>query len=59
MRRSRLMLALCIGGLVLAGSAITAAENIAQIRPTGYVTDLAGIIKPAARQQLEALSTEL
>ena len=59
MKRSRLMLALCIGGLVLAVSAITSAEDIAQIRPTGYVTDLAGIIKPAAKQQLEALATEL
>jgi uncharacterized protein len=59
MKRNGLMLASCIGGLVLAVSVITRAEDIKQIRPTGYVTDLAGIIKPASKAQLEAMATEL
>ena len=59
MKRSRPILASCIGGLALAVSGITWAEDIKQIRPSGYVTDLAGIIKPAAKEQLEALATEL
>ena len=59
MKHSGQRLAWCIGGLVLAVNGITRAEDIKQIRPTGYVTDLAGIIRPAAKQQLEALGTEL
>jgi len=59
MKHSAQRLAWCIGGLVLAVNGITRAEDIKQIRPTGYVTDLAGIIRPAAKQQLEALGTEL
>src|SRR5271157_1015262 len=43
--------------LVLGGAAH--GENIKQIRPTGYVTDLAGIIQPQTKSQLEALCTEL
>src|SRR5208283_3983735 len=43
--------------LVLGGA--TRAENIKQIRPTGYVTDLAGIIQPQTKSQLEALCAEL
>jgi uncharacterized protein len=49
----------CVGWLVLALSAITHADNIKQIHPTGYVTDLAGVIQPQAQSQLEALCTEL
>lgn len=59
MKRSGQMVAWCISGFVLAVSVVTHAEDIKQIRPTGYVTDLAGIIKPAAKQQLEALGAEL
>jgi uncharacterized protein len=35
------------------------AEDIKTIHPTGYVTDLAGVIAPAAKAQLEALCTEV
>jgi uncharacterized protein len=35
------------------------AENIKAIRPTGYVTDLAGVIEPATRLRLDNLCTEL
>ncbi|HYW65375.1 MAG TPA: TPM domain-containing protein [Candidatus Dormibacteraeota bacterium] len=44
--------------LLIAGGA-GRAEDIKQIRPTGYVTDLAGIIQPQTKSQLEALCTEL
>ena len=43
--------------LVLSGAA--QAENSQQIRPTGYVSDLAGIIQPQTKSQLEAMCTEL
>jgi uncharacterized protein len=45
--------------LVLCVIAITRAEDIKQIRPTGYVTDLAGIVQPQAKNQLEAMALEL
>src|SRR5208283_1294374 len=44
--------------LLIAGGA-GRAENIKQIHPTGYVTDLAGIIQPQTKSQLETLCTEL
>ena len=36
-----------------------AAEDIKKIHPTGYVSDLAGVISPEAKTRLEALCTEL
>jgi uncharacterized protein len=35
------------------------AEQIKDIHPTGYVTDLAGVISPETKSRLEALCTEL
>jgi len=35
------------------------AEKISDIRPQGYVTDLAGVINPATRQKIELLATEV
>ena len=35
------------------------AEKIADIHPQGYVTDLAGVIDPATKQQIEALGYEV
>ena len=35
------------------------AEKIADIQPQGYVTDLANVINPATRPEIEALGTEL
>ena len=35
------------------------AEDIKKIQPTGYVTDLANVLTPQAKAQLEALCTEL
>lgn len=37
----------------------TRAEDIKSIHPTGYVTDLAGVIAPDTKTQLEALCTEV
>ena len=40
--------------------ALTAAfaDDIKRIAPTGYVTDLAGVIPASTRQRLEALCTD-
>lgn len=35
------------------------AEKIDDIKPQGYVTDLAGVIEPATRQKIELLATEV
>lgn len=43
--------------LVMSGAA--RGENIKQIRPGGYVTDLAGILQAQTKTQLEAMCTEL
>jgi uncharacterized protein len=49
------VLCLCLGGT----SAALRAEKPTDIKPTGYVTDLAGVIQPQTKAQLEALGTEL
>jgi uncharacterized protein len=38
---------------------ISRAEDLAKIRPSGYVTDLAGALNPDTKTKLEALGTEL
>src|ERR1700691_5304560 len=46
--------------LALLGAALfVRAEDIKSIHPTGYVTDLAGVIAPDTKTQLEALCTEV
>ena len=40
-------------------AATSRAEKIADIRPLGYVTDLAGVIDPQTKQKLEALAYEV
>jgi uncharacterized protein len=35
------------------------AEKVTDIKPTGYVMDLAGVLQPQTKAQLEAMSTEL
>ena len=49
----------CILFLLFFGVCGVSADDISKISPTGYVTDLAGVIPQAARQRLEALGTEL
>src|SRR5690242_19646773 len=41
------------------GAHCAQADDIKSIRPTGYVTDLAGVISPGKRASLEALCGEL
>jgi uncharacterized protein len=53
---SRTILLLC---LLLFSASCSAAEDLKKIRPSGYVTDLAGVISPEARTRLEALCTEV
>jgi uncharacterized protein len=56
----RLLLTILAVLCVLLGEACpAAAEDIKKINPTGYVTDLAGVIAPETKAQLEALCAEL
>jgi uncharacterized protein len=41
------------------GLATAFAERIADLHPTGYVNDFAGVLSPATRSQLESLCTEV
>src|SRR6266704_3458760 len=56
MHLSRIVLIL---GLLFLGVSFTAAEGIKQIRPTGYVTDLAGVIGAETKARLETLCAEV
>jgi uncharacterized protein len=58
MTRSRPPL-LCIFLLLFPGFSNVSADDINKIQPTGYVTDLAGVIPQATKQRLETLCTEL
>jgi uncharacterized protein len=44
---------------LLGATLLVRAEDIKSIHPTGYVTDLAGVIAPDTKAQLEALCTEV
>jgi len=55
----RIILASLLAALVLAASGITRADDFKNFRPSGYVTDRAGVIQPQAKSQLEALCAEL
>jgi uncharacterized protein len=59
MRFRVLKLVQCIGWLVLAVSGSTRADDFRDFRPSGYVTDHAGVIQPQTKTQLEALCSEL
>ncbi|HET8925621.1 MAG TPA: TPM domain-containing protein [Candidatus Acidoferrum sp.] len=45
--------------LFFLGTRLTTAEDIKTIHPSGYVTDLAGVIREETKARLEALCTEL
>src|SRR5271170_55062 len=49
------VLCLCLGW----ASVTLRAEKVTDIKPTGYVMDLAGVIQPETKTQLEAMATEL
>jgi uncharacterized protein len=57
--RRLLVRVFCVALIFAYGAAAARAENIKNIHPTGYVTDLAGAIEPATKARLEALCTEL
>src|SRR5713226_4338259 len=59
MKRMHLSRIVLILGLLFLGVSFTAAEGIKQIRPTGYVTDLAGVIGAERKARLETLCAEL
>jgi uncharacterized protein len=45
--------------LLLFGACLASAEDIKKIQPSGYVTDLAGILSQDTKARLESLGTEL
>lgn len=45
--------------MLLIGACLSSAEDIKKIQPTGYVTDLAGVIATDTKARLESLCTEL
>jgi uncharacterized protein len=57
LRRTRLLW--CVVGLLLAVSAAAFGDDFKNFKPTGWVTDRAGIISAQTKTQLEALCTEL
>src|SRR6266704_2075239 len=59
MKRMHLSRIALILGLVFLGVSFTAAEGIKQIRPTSYVTDLAGVIGAETKARLETLCAEV
>src|SRR5713101_1895166 len=59
MRKIHLIRTALIPCLLLFSASFCAAEDIKKIHPTGYVSDLAGIINPDAKTRLEALCAEV
>jgi uncharacterized protein len=57
--RNRLRFALYLIFCLLFTAISLHADDINKISPTGYVTDLAGVIPSATKQRIEALCTEL
>jgi uncharacterized protein len=53
---SQIVLLQCV---LLFSASFCAAEDLKKIHPSGYVTDLAGVISPEARTRLEALCAEV
>jgi uncharacterized protein len=51
--------ALFLAYLLLCVCTVLRADDIKKIKPTGYVTDLAGILQPQTKTQLEAMCLEL
>jgi uncharacterized protein len=49
----------CLAFAVLCAVGLVRGEDVNKIQPTGFVMDLAGVIKPAAKAQLEAMCLEL
>src|SRR5437016_6227482 len=59
MRKISLIPAVLLPCLLLFSASFCTAEDIKKIHPTGYVSDLAGVIRPEAKERLEALCAEV
>jgi uncharacterized protein len=59
MRKTSLFRIALLHCLILFAAHFCAAEDFKKINPSGYVTDLAGVIAPEARARLEALCAEV
>src|SRR5689334_25134023 len=59
MRKIHLLRTALLPCLLLFSAGFLVAEDIKTIHPSGYVTDLAGVIRPEAKNRLEELCTEL
>jgi|SRR5689334_7787720 len=59
MRSPHQQIRLALAVVLLLWTALAVADPISTIKPTGYVTDLAGVISPDTVQRLEALATEI
>ncbi len=59
MRKTRFSRTALLQCLLLFSAIFCAAEDLKSIHPSGYVTDLSGVIGPEARTRLEALCAEV
>src|SRR5260370_4554800 len=59
MRKISLIPAVLLPCLLLFSASFCTAEDIKKIHPAGYVSDLAGVIRPEAKERLEAVCTEM
>ena len=59
MRTAPCRIRLVIALFLLTWAVLSSADPIANIKPAGYVTDLAGVISSDTTQRLEALATEV
>src|SRR6266568_3350948 len=59
MRKIHFSRAALLHCLLLFSASFGAADDIQKIHPTGYVSDLAGVISPKAKSRLEALCAEV
>src|SRR3989440_10545787 len=59
MRKIYLIRTALLPCLLFFSASFGAAEDIKKIHPTGYVSDLAGVISPEAKTRLEALCAEV
>jgi len=59
MRKISLIPAVLLPCLLLFSASFCTAEDIKKIHPASYVSDLAGVIRPEAKERLEALCAEV
>src|SRR6266516_1292852 len=59
MRKISLIPAVLLPCLLLFSASFCTAEDIKKIHPTGFVSDLASVIRPEAKERLEALCAEV